>query len=106
MAKKHFEFRIHSKHKPSVEITAGGLYVRFQPNVKVARTIVRSEWPHVALDLSEDNTVVGIECVPTPNQFSLGAIAKQAGVTLPMRMSARDVQISSPSPAPETLVSA
>ena len=104
MVKKRFQFRVPSKHKPSVEITNGGLYVRFQNGVKASKTIIRSEWPHVAVDIAEDNSVIGIECVPAPFQFSIGAIAKKAGVGLTSRISAADVKISSAAQESASLV--
>ena len=96
MPKKHFQFSVPSRHKASVEINETGLYVRFQPGVTAANTIIRSEWPHVAVDLAKDGSVIGIECVPVPSQFTLGTIAQQAGVTLPARIAAQDMQISAP----------
>jgi hypothetical protein len=104
MAKKHFQFRVDSKHSPAIEISGAGLYVRFQSGVKAAKTLVRCEWPHVALDLAADDSVIGIECVPPPDQLSLGAIAEKAGVALPRQMSARDVRISAPAKAATGLV--
>jgi len=94
MAKKHFQFTVPGKHKPSVELSADGLYVRFQTGVQAAETILRSEWPHVAVDLAANGSVIGIECVPTPERFTLGSIAKKAGVALPSRISAADLQFS------------
>lgn len=96
MPKKHFQFSVPSRHKASVEINETGIYVRFQPGVTAANTIIRSEWPHVAVDLAKDGSVVGIECIPVPNQFTLGTIARQAGVALPARIAAQDMQISAP----------
>ena len=103
MAKKHFQFTTTSKQPPSIELDEAGLYVRFQPGVKAAKTIIRSTWPHVAVDLAIDGSLVGIECVPVPNQFSIGQLAKQAGVTLPARMSAADMQIHRRSSVPEVI---
>src|SRR5438128_2689503 len=105
MPKKRFQFEVPSRHKPSLEINETGIYVRFQPGVKATETIIRSEWPHVAVDIAKDGSVVGIECVPVPNQFSLDTIARKAGVKLPARLSAADVQISAPtrSSAPVTV---
>ncbi|MBM3855433.1 MAG: hypothetical protein FJ399_20145 [Verrucomicrobia bacterium] len=96
MPQKHFQFTVPSRHKASVEINDTGLYVRFQPGVRAANTVLRSEWPHVAVDLAPDGSVVGIECVPVPNQFTLGAIANQAGVMLPASIRAKDLEISAP----------
>lgn len=100
MAKKHLQFTVPSKHKPGVEIDDAGIYVRFQSGVKADKTIVRSDWPHVALDVAADGSIIGIECVPAPQRFTIGQIAKRAGVTLPNRISAADVQIERRDNAP------
>ena len=99
MAKKHFQFTTTSKQPPSIELDEAGIYVRFQQGVKADKTIIRSHWPHVAVDLAADGSLLGIECVPVPNQFSIGQLAKQAGVTLPARLSAADMQIHRGTPA-------
>jgi hypothetical protein len=100
-AKKHFRFGVPMKHAPSIELNPSGLYVRFQPDATIARTLIRSEWPHIALDLGEDDSVIGIEFVPVPEKFTLNTIAQQAGVKLPRRVSAADLEIS-PGPRRET----
>jgi hypothetical protein len=69
-----------------------GIYVGSQAVIKAAKTIIRSE-----LDLAEDDSVIGIECTPAPEQFTVGAIARKAGVSLAAgRMDARSLKISSP----------
>ncbi len=70
------EFVVASKAPPTVELNDSGLYVRFKSGVEVARTVVQSEWPHIAVDLDANQEVVGIEHVPTPSVFSIGLIPK------------------------------
>ena len=51
---------------PVVEIDhqSGAVYVRFTPRgAKVSKTVVRSEWPHVAVDLDADGKVIGVEAI-------------------------------------------
>jgi hypothetical protein len=95
-----FRFAGVTKHKPAVELNDVGVYVRLLPvGTPVAKTEIKSEWPHVAVDRAQDGKIVGIEYVPVPEHFSLEVIAKKAGVRLPP-MRAQDLQISrSPSVA-------
>jgi hypothetical protein len=97
MTKKQFQFRVPATHPAAVEMSEEGIYVGFQAGIKAAKTIIRSEWSHVALDLAEDDSVIGIECTPAPEQFTVGAIARKAVVSLAAgRMDARSLKISSP----------
>ena len=92
MTKKQFQFRVPATHPATVEMSEEGIYVRFQAGIKAAKTIIRSE-----LDLAEDDSVIGIECTPAPEQFTVGAIARKAVVSLAAgRMDARSLKISSP----------
>lgn len=66
-----------------VELNDVGVYVRLLPvGTPVAKTEVKCEWPHVAVDRAADGKVVGIEYVPVPPHFSLEVIARKAGVKL------------------------
>lgn len=90
------QFMVHGINPPKVELTDAGLYVRFQSDVEVARTVVQNEWPHIAVDLDNAGNVIGIECVPAPKEFSIGAIpglvagARVGGLP---KYKAEDVQI-------------
>lgn len=59
------QLRIRTKIAPVVQLTGEGrsVYVRFQPGRKVCRTVTRSEWPLVNVDLAADDSVVGVEAV-------------------------------------------
>ena len=66
-----------------MELSDAGLYVRFRSGTEVYRTVIQSEWPHIAVDLDQYDRVVGIEAVPAPPSFCLGhipEIAASAGV--------------------------
>lgn len=93
-----FQFKVTSKTPPVVEVSSVGLYVRFS-KVKVDQTIVRCDWPHVAIDLAEDGSVIGLECIPLPEQMTLGKLAKTAGLKLP-KMNVSDLRVSA-APAPD-----
>jgi uncharacterized protein YuzE len=69
-----FEFMVRSVNPPKVELSDAGLYLRFMNNAVVDRTIIQSEWPHVAVDLDEKGNVIGIEAVPAPHGFTVGMI--------------------------------
>ena len=91
MTKEQFQFRVPATHPATVEMSEEGIYVRFQAGIKAAKTIIRSE-----LDLAEDDSVIGIECTPAPEQFTVGAIARKDVVSLAAgRMDARSLKISS-----------
>jgi hypothetical protein len=74
---------IQSKSAPVLELTKTGLYLRFLSGAEIAKTIVRNEWPHIAVDVTAEGAVVGIEATPLPESFSLGAILKDAGIKAP-----------------------
>ena len=57
---------IESTMPPVVDIDpqSGAVYVRFTPGgTKVTKTVVRSEWPHIAVDLDADGKVIGVEAI-------------------------------------------
>ena len=78
-----FEFTVSSPSEAVVELSDEGLYVRFKSGVESAKTIVRSRWPLVAIDLDADGYVIGIECTPVPAEFGLTSVAKLANVAVP-----------------------
>ena len=80
---KGSELEVPGDARPSLEVSDAGIYVRFQMGVRAEKTLLRSEWPHLAVDLASNGTVVGIECVPVPEKFTIGQLAKQAGVFVP-----------------------
>lgn len=89
MNKPEHEFIVQSSASPVVELSADGVYVWFQPGRKASRTLVRSRWPVMAVDLDEDNEVIGIECAPLPKTFSLQELGRKAGVLVPDMAAAR-----------------
>jgi hypothetical protein len=68
------QFMVRSAAPPKVELSDAGLYVRFKSGVSVARTVIQNEWPHMAVDLAENDEVIGIELVPVPEAFSINTI--------------------------------
>ena len=74
---------------PRITITDAGLYVSFKRPAGRIRTIVRRLWPHLAVDLDQSGTVVGIEAIPFPRRFALHEIAVRAGVRLPAKAALR-----------------
>lgn len=72
--KQRYQYMVQGPNPPKVELTDAGLYVRFLSDVIVARTVIQSEWPHIAVDLDDAGRVIGIECVPAPKIFSVGLI--------------------------------
>jgi hypothetical protein len=64
---------------------AGAFYLGLNRHLKVARTVVKREWPLVAVDFSETGKVVGIESVGM-DDFSIGQICEIAGVELTTEM--------------------
>jgi len=99
MKDHNFTFRVKSKAIPivSIDTMADAAYVYFQRGVKVAKTIVRSEWPHVAVDLDHKGEVIGIE-VLSPKELSINSILKKAEVQAPRSLisSARYFDAKSP----------
>jgi uncharacterized protein YuzE len=82
MKSRKFEFTVSSPSEAVVELSDEGLYVRFKSGVNSARTIVRSRWPLVAIDLDTAGNVIGIECTPVPAEFGLTSVAKLANVSV------------------------
>ena len=68
------QFMVRSEQPPKVELTDAGLYVRFQTDTAIARTVIQSDWPHIAVDLDARDVVIGIEVVPAPPEFSINTI--------------------------------
>ena len=58
-----FCFRIAAARSasPIVRVTVEGLYVCFRQGVQSAKTVIRSRWPHVAVDLDDKGDVIGVE---------------------------------------------
>jgi hypothetical protein len=83
MKSRKFEFTVAASSAATVELSDEGLYVRFQSGVEAARTIVRSRWPLVAVDLDAAGGVIGIECAPVPAEFGLTSVAELASVAVP-----------------------
>lgn len=84
--KKHsFSFvNLESKVPPTVAIDtlADAVYVYLQPGARVAKTVIRKEWPHVAIDLDEKGKVVGVEAL-NMGEFSIRTVMKKAALKLP-----------------------
>ena len=61
------------------------MYVYFRPEAKVARTVNKSTWPVLNIDLAADGSVVGVEAVGLP-EFTLNYVMDKAGVKIPPSM--------------------
>lgn len=70
------------ERSPIVELCEAGLYVSMAPGRRCARTVANGRWPHLAVDFDRRGRVIGIEAIPLPDRFSLGRLARQAGVRL------------------------
>jgi hypothetical protein len=88
-----FEFEVPATAAPLVEINDAGLYIRFKVGETATKTIVRNEWPHVAVDLARDGSVIGVELVPLPERFSIGRVAREAGIRIPPEVLGADPEI-------------
>lgn len=66
-----------------MELSDEGVYVWFKRGSKAAKTVVRSRWPFVAVDVDEAGDVIGIEITPAPAEITLGRVAKLANVSIP-----------------------
>ncbi len=79
--------RIRSNRAPLVKLTGEGssVYVYFQPGAKVAKTVNKSTWPVLNIDLAADGSVVGVEAVGLP-EFTLNYVMDKAGVKIPPSM--------------------
>lgn len=89
--------KIKTAQVPVVEIDpqAGAVYIRFNRH-KVARTDVRQEWPHIAVDFSKSNEVIGIEAIGM-DEFTITTILKKADIDFskPLAQRARYVPVKS-----------
>ena len=81
---------IRSSNAPVVEIDngAGAVYVRFQNKAKVAKTVVQSHWPHIAIDLDGRGDVIGVEALGM-NEFTITAILERAKIEAPAALTNR-----------------
>src|SRR5580658_3847529 len=73
---------IESDMPPVVEIDhqSGAVYVRFTPRgTKAAKTIVRCEWPHVAVDLDGGGRVIGVEAIGI-GEMTIGKVLQHAQI--------------------------
>lgn len=73
---------IESTMPPVVEIDhqSGAVYVRFTPSgTKVAKTVVRSQWPHIAVDLDADGKVIGVEAIGI-DEMTIGKVLQHAQI--------------------------
>ncbi len=63
-----------------VDYGSGAVYIRFaRRGVKAVKTLVRSEWPHVAVDLDRDGEVIGVEALGM-RELTIGPILEKAKV--------------------------
>lgn len=76
--------RIACETDPIVEITGEGTcaYVWFNRDAKYARTITRSTWPVLNIDISDKGEVIGVEAVGF-QEFTLGSVIEKAGLKAP-----------------------
>jgi hypothetical protein len=65
--------------------TPGAIYVQLRQGLKVAKTVVRQQWPLVAVDYSADGRVIGIEAVGHAS-FTLNALFRVAGLRAPAHL--------------------
>lgn len=73
---------IESTMAPVVEIDhqSGSVYVRFTASgTKVAKTVVRSEWPHIAVDLDAEGKVIGVEAIGI-EEMTIGNVLDHAQI--------------------------
>jgi len=83
------KFVIKSSAAPIIELGPDGVYVWFKPGIQAAKTIIKSRWPVVAIDVDATGDVIGFECAPLPEEFSLQALGDRAGVHVPDKAAAR-----------------
>jgi hypothetical protein len=86
MAEK-YSFTVLTKETPIVEISGEGscTYVWFNRSAKYAKTVTKSTWPVLNIDLAENDEVIGIEAVGI-KEFTLRRMLQQAGVKVPEKM--------------------
>lgn len=101
MKSRKFEFTVSSPSAAIVELSDEGLYVRFKQGAEAVRTVVRSRWPLVAIDLDKAGEVIGIECTPAPEEFGLTSVAKLANVAISAEIVSRARYLRAV-PAPQT----
>lgn len=65
--------------------TPHAVYVSLRRGLKIARTIVKHEWPLVAVDIAADGREIGFESVGAAS-FTLKALFKEAGIKAPARL--------------------
>ena len=65
--------------------TPHAVYVSLRQGLKIAQTIVKQEWPLVAIDVAADGRVIGFESVGAPS-FTLKTLFKEAGIKAPARL--------------------
>ena len=82
--------RIACQSDPIVEITGEGTaaYIWFNRNAKYHRTITKSNWPVLAIDVSKDGTVIGVEAVGF-KEFTLTRVLEKAGLKAPASLANR-----------------
>ena len=88
MSKKiNFKVKVTKPCIPVVEVDtmAQALYVYFQRGVKIARTVVQSQWPLVTVDLDKDGGVIGVEACGV-NEFTLSPVLDKARVEIPAKL--------------------
>ena len=92
-AAKHTErlqLRIPSKCEPVVQLTGEGsaAYIYLNRGAKYARTITKSTWPVLTIDVAEDGSVIGIESIGF-KEITFTAIMEKAGLKAPTGMAGR-----------------
>ncbi len=69
-----------------IDFASGAAYVRFSPpGQKVAKTLVRREWPLVAIDLDKEGEVIGIEAIGV-NNLTIHKLLEKANVQMNPRL--------------------
>ena len=66
---------------PVTEVTDSGIYIRFGAPRPVRATVIRRQWPLLAVDVDAAGLAIGIEAIPRP-KVGLRRLAEQAGVLL------------------------
>jgi uncharacterized protein YuzE len=105
MSKPEYEFTVRATTSPVVELTADGLYIWFNPGGDAVKTIVKSRWPFLAVDVDKNGDIIGIEHAPLPKEFSISKVSQKAGVRISDKVAARAEIRTNPS-AFSSLVSA
>ena len=81
---------IPAKAAPVVEITGEGsaAYIWFNRGAKYARTITKSNWPVLAIDVAEDGSVIGVESIGF-KEITMRHILEKAGLKAPASLENR-----------------